>query len=314
MMLTILEFIQQPEFQFYALTFISVGIFTYVIGKVVQNSVDINRRASVKESNPAPFMRADISGREPDGWSESLNTILSGNQEERTGMRKFLSLAGFEQRYALLVFQIIRLLTAMAFGVIVAVYGIQVAEWTSYPKIVGASVVGVLLGFYLPKILVSFRRDKVCQEHREGFPDFLDLMVISADAGISIESGIDRVSSELTYSFPSLAKNLHVMSLELRAGRSKSDALDNLVDRLGIDEARSFATLVQQSDELGSSLVQALRVYSDEMRDKRYARAEEKAMGLPAKLVIPLGFFVFPIILTIVLLPVVLKLYKALGI
>jgi tight adherence protein C len=104
------------------------------------------------------------------------------------------------------------------------------------------------------------------------------------------------------------------MNLELRAGRPLREALANLGDRLGIDEARSFATLLQQSEELGSSLVQSLRIYSDEMRAKRLARAEEKAHGLPAKLVLPLGLCVFPVILAITLLPVVLRIYKALGI
>src|SRR5207244_6960413 len=107
---------------------------------------------------------------------------------------------------------------------------------------------------------------------------------------------------------------LEMMSLELRAGRSLKEALNGLSDRLGIDEARSFATLMQQSEELGSSLVQSLRVYSDEMRAKRYARAEEKAHALPAKLVIPLALFIFPVILAVTLFPAALKVFKALGI
>jgi tight adherence protein C len=104
------------------------------------------------------------------------------------------------------------------------------------------------------------------------------------------------------------------MSLESRAGRSTREALSNLAQRLGIEEAKSFATLVQQSEELGSSLVQSLRVYAEEMRAKRLARAEEKAHGLPAKLVIPLGFFIFPVILGVTMMPVALKVFKALGI
>ena len=84
--------------------------------------------------------------------------------------------------------------------------------------------------------------------------------------------------------------------------------------RLGIPEAKSFATLIRQSEELGTSLVQSLRVYSEEMRQKRLARAEEKAFALPVKLVLPLGFFIFPVVLGVTLLPVVIKLFSALGI
>ena len=104
------------------------------------------------------------------------------------------------------------------------------------------------------------------------------------------------------------------MSLELRAGRSTREALENLSGRLGIDEARLFATLIQQSEELGSSMVQSLRVYSDEMRAKRLSRAEEKAHALPVKLILPLALFIFPVILGITLMPVAIKLFQALKI
>ena len=138
--------------------------------------------------------------------------------------------------------------------------------------------------------------------------------MICIEAGIGIESAIERVGSDLGRSFPSLSRNLGFMSLEMRAGRSTRDALSNLAERLGIEEAKSFATLIQQSEELGTSLVQSLRVYSDEMRAKRMSRAEEKAHALPVKLVIPLGLFIFPAILGVTLLPVVIKIYAAFGI
>jgi tight adherence protein C len=171
-----------------------------------------------------------------------------------------------------------------------------------------------LLGFMFPRSIVALQRDGLCDEHRRGFPDFLDLLVICVEAGVGIDSAIERVGTDLASSYPSLSRNLGFMSLEMRAGRATKDALTNLADRLGIEEAKSFATLIQQSEELGSSLVQSLRVYSDEMRAKRLARAEEKAHALPVKLVLPLGLFIFPVILGVTLLPVVLKIYKALGI
>jgi tight adherence protein C len=125
---------------------------------------------------------------------------------------------------------------------------------------------------------------------------------------------MERISRDLARDYPSLARNLGFMSLELRAGKSTREALENLAMRLGIPEAKSFATLIQQSEELGSSLVQSLRVYSDEMRQKRLARAEEKAHALPVKLVVPLALFIFPVILGVTLMPVALKLFRALGI
>jgi len=88
-----------------------------------------------------------------------------------------------------------------------------------------------------------------------------------------------------------------------------SEALEHLGDRLGIDEARSFATLIQQSAELGSSITDALRVYSDDMRHKRLSRAEEKAYSLPAKLSVPMMVCIFPVLFVVILLPVIVRLY-----
>jgi tight adherence protein C len=163
------------------------------------------------------------------------------------------------------------------------------------------------VGYALPNILLSNRIKACATEHRSGFPDFMDLMVVCADAGLAIEAALDRVGRELAESYPSLAGNLHMATLEIRAGRTLAEALEHLGDRLAIDEARTFATLIQQSEELGSSVTEALRVYSDEMRHKRLSRAEEKAYALPAKLVIPLGVFIFPILFVVILLPAAMR-------
>ena len=120
-------------------------------------------------------------------------------------------------------------------------------------------------------------------------------------------AALDRVGRELSVSYPSLAANIYMTILELRAGRTLSEALENLGDRLGLKEARSFATLLQQSEELGASLTDALRVYSDDMRHQRLSRAEEKAYSLPAKLSVPLTLCVFPVVVLVIMLPVYVR-------
>jgi len=299
------------------LVFFSVLLGTFVVLSIISGAIDLRRRASA----------AAVSGRGEQGRvasaegalgtskkARALSKLLPTDEASKSELRKFLWLAGFESGAAPAIYQLVRLVLALVLGFAAVVYSGSVFANPSIVTTLPASMGMALLGYYLPKTLVSLRRDAVIARHRNGFPDFLDLMVICADAGVGVESAIDRVSRELAVAHPSLARNLQIMSMEMRAGRSRHDALSNLADRLGIEEARSFATLLQQSEELGTSLVQALRVYSDEMRAKRFARAEEKAMGLPAKLVIPLGLCVFPVILAVVLLPVIIKIYKALGI
>jgi tight adherence protein C len=123
-----------------------------------------------------------------------------------------------------------------------------------------------------------------------------------------MEASLDRVGRELADSYPSLSANIHMANLEIRAGRVMTDALEHLADRLGLEEARSFATLIQQSAELGSSITDALRVYSDDMRHKRLSRAEEKAYSLPSRLAVPMMVCIFPVIFVVILLPVVVRL------
>src|SRR5207302_3552323 len=125
-------------------------------------------------------------------------------------------------------------------------------------------------------------------EHRMGFPDFMDLLVVCADSGLSMEAALERVGRELGDTYPSLCANIHMTNLEIRAGRTMTEALEHFGDRLGLEEARAFATLIQQSAELGSSITDALRVYSDDMRHKRLARAEEKAYSPPANVAPPM--------------------------
>lgn len=174
---------------------------------------------------------------------------------------------------------------------------------TFWVLVLAGSVGGYLVPtFYLDRLIKTKR-----QEHRSGFPDLMDLMVVCADAGLAMEASLDRIGRELGDSYPSLAANIHMANLEVRAGRTVTEALEHLGDRLGLEEARSFATLIQQSDELGSSISDALRVYSDDMRHKRLSRAEEKAYALPAKLAVPMMVCIFPVLFIVILCPVIVR-------
>jgi len=301
------------DIAFYIAVFLSVVLGTYVIANLTGSWLDVRRRAVSGGRIAADWDRPSevLTGARTGGF---LDRLLPVNEADKTELRRFLNLAGYYGRRAPAVYQLVRIQTALGLGLFSALgYG-QLFPNHSFWIVTVAGMLLAVLGYYLPRSMVSLRRDGLCEEHRQGFPDFLDLLVICVEAGIGVDSAIERVGKDLNRSFPSLAQNLRFMSLELRAGRSTREALDNLSQRLGIEEARSFATLIQQSEELGSSLVQSLRVYAEEMRAKRLARAEEKAHGLPAKLVIPLGLFIFPVILGVTMMPVALKVFKALGI
>jgi tight adherence protein C len=182
---------------------------------------------------------------------------------------------------------------------------IHLGQSMSWLAVLAAGVAG----YVGPSLYIDTRVRSRRDQHRAGFPDFMDLLVVCADSGLSIEASLERIGREIGDSYPSLCANIHMTNLEIRAGRTMTDALGHLADRLGIEEARSFATLIQQSAELGSSITDALRVYSEDMRHKRLSRAEEKAYSLPAKLAVPMMVCIFPVLFVVILLPVVVRLY-----
>ncbi|TCD12387.1 type II secretion system F family protein [Oricola cellulosilytica] len=164
-----------------------------------------------------------------------------------------------------------------------------------------------LAGYFLPAFMLKQQVNKRMLEYRNGFPDFMDLMIVCADAGMSLEASIERVSREIAMTYPALSQNLVLVSLELRAGRSINETLKALAERLGVEEVRAFATLLQQSKELGTSLSTALKVFSEEMRHKRMSAAEEKAHALPAKMSIPVTVCILPVVVMIAIIPIIVR-------
>ena len=137
-------------------------------------------------------------------------------------------------------------------------------------------------------------------------------MLVCVEAGLALESAFDRVGKEMALTHPLLSEQLGTVVLELRAGRSREDALRRLANRSGTDEIRAFATLLIQSTNLGTSIAQTLRIYAAEMREKRRMRAEEKAHRLPVLLSIPLVACMLPVMIGVLMLPAVIRVMRTL--
>ena len=162
----------------------------------------------------------------------------------------------------------------------------------------------------MPSLFVRAKADRRQREIINGFPDALDLMLVCVEAGLGLEAAFARVGMEMTESHPLLAEQLGAVVLELRAGRSREDALRRMADRAGTDEIRAFATLLIQSTKLGSSIAQTLRIYASEMRERRRMRAEEKAHRLPVLLSIPLVACMLPVMIGVLMLPAIIRVIR----
>ncbi|MFL5224773.1 MAG: type II secretion system F family protein, partial [Microvirga sp.] len=237
-----------------------------------------------------------------------LETTFGGSDpHEKRLIRLQLVQAGFFDQREIAAFFAARLASAVVLGVGTVLLVPMLRPDTTATNLWMSALGLGIAGYFAPNFYLRRRIARRANEHRMGFPDFMDLMVVCAEAGLSMEAAIERIARELVEGYPSLAENLYMVSLEIRAGKTFTDAFERMGERLGIDEAMMLSTLLQQSAELGTSLSNSLRVYSDEMRGKRLSRAEEKAYSLPAKLTVPLILFVFPVLLFVLMLPVVIR-------
>jgi tight adherence protein C len=179
----------------------------------------------------------------------------------------------------------------------------------------GVLVAGGLAGIAVlgPDQVLKARRKSREREYADGFPDLLDLLVASVEAGLSLDAAVTRVTEELDRRYPNLTIHLRMLVLELRAGRARKDAWTSLAERLGTDDARALATMLRQAEEMGTSLGETLSVFSTDMRAKRMLRAEEKALALSAKLTLPLILFIFPCLLGSLMLPAAARLMHVFG-
>jgi len=173
-------------------------------------------------------------------------------------------------------------------------------------------VVLALIGFYLPELWLRDRisRRKVRLQH--SLPDALDFMVVCVEAGLGLNAAISRVSDEITLSHKDLGDELRIMSLEIRAGKARRDALRNFALRTDLEDIRQLVTVLIQTERFGTSLTQALRVFSDSFRQRRSEIAEERAHKLPVKLVFPMMLFIFPSIFVVAGAPAITQVIRAL--
>ena len=222
-------------------------------------------------------------------------------------LRTKLIAAGYSSPLAPRVYSLVRLLLVIGLPVALLVWFWLTGQRPSAGKLYLEAVIAAALGLYAPSLFIRAKADRRQTQIINAFPDALDLMLVCVEAGLGLEAAFARVGQEMTRSHPLLAEQLGSVVLELRAGRSREDALRRMADRAGVDEIRAFATLLIQSTKLGSSIGQTLRVYASEMREKRRMRAEEKAHRLPVLLSIPLVVCMLPVMIGVLMLPAVIR-------
>ena len=293
------------------LAFGAVTTVVFVVAQYFRNLIRLQQRAGGLGSGP------DGSANVLEGLHSFVSTYFDEKRFSLEGpfkakLRNDLIRAGFFRVDAINYY----ILARLGLVVVLPLISYAVTEivmigesWLLKSAIVGIALVIAMLG---PDAYIARRQRLLTGTYRIVFPDMLDLMVVCVDAGLSLDATFDRLSQEVMKRSRELGMNMLILGAEMRAGKTMADALESFAERLGLDEARSFVAMLRQSIELGTDVATALRVYSDEMRDRRLMRAEERANQLPVKMVLPLGLFIFPTILMVIMIPVVLRLMQVL--
>lgn len=167
-----------------------------------------------------------------------------------------------------------------------------------------------VVGLYAPNVWLSRRIKARRLDIINSLPDALDLLVVCVEAGMGLDQAFSRVAREMAATNPVLAEELNMVILELRAGKSRAEALKNLAARVALEDVNSLVTLIVQADAFGTSISSTLRVYSDTMRTTRFQRAEEIAAKMPVKLLFPLVFCILPALFVTIMGPAFIKLMQ----
>jgi len=234
------------------------------------------------------------------GFVKRVGEKAPRSAKELGQLRLRLVQAGYRRDEAMTIFFGIRIVFALG------LFGLFATSVVMKPNITLA-LGGLALGYILPGMALARMAKRRSHRIRLALADALDLMVVSVEAGLGLDQALSRVGSELAFAYPDLSDELRLVNLELRAGKARPEALRNLADRTGVDDLQSLVTMLIQTDKFGTSVAQALRVYSETLRTKRRQRAEEAAAKTGVKMVFPLVFCIFPAIWVVTIGPAAIK-------
>jgi tight adherence protein C len=243
----------------------------------------------------------------PDKLEKYAGFLEPQNKEEMSESRKWLQKAGYRGQHAVRHFHAVQFALAIGLLVMGVIYVLSYNASNAVPLTSTMTVLAILGpgvgGYYAPRRWVGQRVAARTAEIQNGFPDALDMLLVCVEAGQSLDQGIIRVSKELESSYPALAEEFETVAQEIKAGMDKPTVLRAFAERSGVPDVASFVTVMIQSQQFGTSIAEALRLYAADMRDKRVMRAEEAANKIPTKMTLGTMMFTVPPLLIILVGP-----------
>jgi tight adherence protein C len=245
----------------------------------------------------------------PSGLVKELVETLNLSSWLSTETAKLqLAMAGFRGARAEYAFLAFRLAAPIAFFIVAIVYQFLIIKWSQPAMIkIGIAIAASYLGIKAPELFLKNKTTKRQKELERAFPNTLDLLLICAESGVSIEHAVRKVSQEIGIESISMAEEMGLLAAEMSYLADRRIAFENLGLRTGLESVRSLTTVLSQSERYGTPLGAALRVLSQESRDQRMAAAEKKAAALPPTLTVPMILFFLPGLFAAILTPAIVQ-------
>jgi tight adherence protein C len=238
----------------------------------------------------------------------NLVDVLSG--KELVGARLLLNQAGYRSPGAYHVYLLVRWALPFLF-VILSLVGGKITGMENRSILLAFFTAGIV-GFLLPDFALRRKIRKRQEEITDALPDGLDLLVVCVEAGLGLNAAFVKITEEFRLSSPALSEEFDIVNREMVAGKPRQEALRALSERTGVEDVKALVAMLIQTEKLGTSLAQSLRVHSDSLRLRRRQRAEEAAAKTTIKLVFPLVFLMFPALFIVILGPGVIQMIKVL--
>jgi len=235
-----------------------------------------------------------------DAVAGKIGSLAAAKDEtEQSAQRATLVQAGYRHRHALEIFNGVRVTMAITLPMIT----LPIAANLTMAKLAAACLVASAAGYYIPRLVVDNAASKRASTLLRSFPDCLDLLVSSVEAGLGLDAAFRRVATEMENAAPELAREFQMVNHEISAGVPRVEALRHLETRTGLDEVRSLVNMLAQAERFGTSVAKSLRVHARQTRDRRMSRAEEEAAKVSPKLTVVMILFLLPVLFSILIGP-----------
>jgi tight adherence protein C len=300
-------------------TEISIAVFVAVTSLIIwfgYHRYVLAGRVYENLETPAEFTLPVATGADPEysplaRAAEFVGTKVPPSAETASALERKLLAAGYRNRNAVAILYGLKLMIVASVAVLMILFAVQ----STLPPLLRLLAIGIaiLAGYRLPEFFLSKRITRRQKALRKGLPDALDLIVVCAEAGLTIDRSFKNVSQQLGFVHPVICEEFSLFATEISAGLRRKEALDNIANRTQEIEIRKFVAVLTQADRFGTSMADALRTHADYLRTRRRQDAEEMASKVGVKLIFPIFFFIMPCMLLVTVGPAAITITRQLS-